>query len=220
VIPSTVTEHVKQAMTAVELLLRGTGCGIVIAAPVGPVNVLCVQRTIARGWRSGLVSGFGSAMADSIYGGIAAYSVSFVIAFLIREEFWIRLYGGIILIGIGVWYYFRRPQPLKEESSKTEHSDYASTFLLTLTNPTTVLSFMAVLAVLGLAQRRNGFLTLFVVLGIFCGSMVWWFILTGTANHFRKRFNDRTLLWMNRIGGLAIGAFGVITLILSRRSPR
>ncbi len=215
-----VTAHIRQAMTAVELLIRGLICGVIIAAPVGPVNVLCMQRTIEKGWRSGLVSGLGSAMADTIYGAIAGFSISFVIAFLIRQEFWIRLFGGIILIGIGIVYYVRKPQKLEKEADKSEHSDIVSTFLLTLTNPTTVLSFLAVLAALGLAQRRSWGLTLFVVLGIFAGSMVWWLILSTVVNRFRNRFNDRTLLWMNRIGGLAIGAFGVITLLLAHSTPR
>ncbi len=207
-------------MTGIELLIRGTICGVIIAAPVGPVNVLCVQRTLARGWRSGLISGFGSALADSIYGAVAAFSISFVIAFLIREQFWIRLVGGTILIAIGIWYYFRRPQSLQQAASKSEHSDWVSTFLLTLTNPTTVLSFLAVLAVLGLARQRPWLLTFMIVLGIFSGSMLWWLILTGVTNRFRDRFNDRALLWMNRIGGLAIGLFGVITLFLSRSARR
>jgi threonine/homoserine/homoserine lactone efflux protein len=215
-----VTKHLQEAMTGIELLIRGTICGLIIAAPVGPVNVLCVQRTIYKGWRSGLVSGLGSALADTIYGSIAGYGISFVIAFLIREEFWIRLVGGIVLVAIGVWYYFRKPRPMETKEEETEHSDYASTFLLTLTNPTTVLSFLAVLAALGLAQRRSGFLTLFVVAGIFAGSMLWWFILTGIVHHFRDRFSDRAILWMNRAGGIAIGIFGAITLWLSTRTPR
>jgi threonine/homoserine/homoserine lactone efflux protein len=217
---SAVSAHVHQAMTGIELLIRGTLCGVIIAAPVGPVNVLCVQRTIAKGWRSGFISGFGSALADTIYGAIAAFSISYVIAFLVREEHRIRLFGGIVLIGIGIWYYFRRPGSLQEERGKTEHSDWVSTFLLTLTNPTTVLSFLAVLAVLGLGRQRHWFLTLFIVLGLFAGSMLWWFALTTVTNRLRHKFNDRTLVWMNRIGGFAIGLFGVITLVLSRFAPR
>jgi len=216
---ATFVHGARAAMTSLDLLIRGAICGIIIAAPVGPVNVLCVQRTIAKRWRSGLISGLGSAVADTIYGAIAAFSVSFVIAFLIQEEFWIRLVGGIILIAIGVWYYFQRPVSIQNEAKDMEHSDWVSTFLLTLTNPTTVLSFMAVQAVLRLAQRRPAWLTLFVVAGIFVGSMLWWFILTSVVNRFRDRVNDRAMLWMNRAGGIAIALFGVITLILSRRTP-
>jgi len=204
-------------ITILGLLLRGVACGLIIAAPVGPVNVLCVQRTLSKGWRSGLLSGLGSALADTLYGAIASFSISFVIAFLVREEFWIRFFGGLILIGIGVSYFIRRPQPV--EDRRTGHSDYASTFLLTLTNPTTVLSFLAVLAALRLGEQRNGFLTLLIVVGIFVGAMLWWLILTGIVHRFRDKFSDRALMQINRIGGLAIGLFGVITLWFSRRSP-
>lgn len=208
-------------MKGFELLIRGLLAGLIITAPVGPVNVLCVQRTIAKGWRSGLFSGLGSAVADTLYAAIAGFSISFVIQFLLREVFWIRFFGGILLILLGVWYYFRPPQPIdRQKQGGTDGADSASTFLLTLTNPTTVLSFLAVLAALGLSSSRPWYLTLLMVLGIFCGAMLWWVILTGIANRLRDRFTDRAMVWMNRIGGLAIGAFGVITLLLSRSHPR
>ena len=206
-------------MSALELLLRGVACGVIIAAPVGPVNVLCIQRTIFKGWRSGLLSGFGSALADTIYGSFAAFSISFVIAFLVREEFRIRFYGGLLLIAIGAWSLLRRPRALGAQVARPMgHSEYVTTFLLTLTNPTTVLSFLAVLAALRLGEQRSVLLTLVVVLGIFCGAMLWWCILTGVVYRFRDKFSDRALKWVDRAGGIAIGLFGVITLALSRRS--
>ena len=210
----------RAAMTTIDLLIRGAICGVMIAAPVGPVNVICVQRTITKGWRSGLLSGLGSMMADTVYGAIAGFSVSYVIGFLIREQFWIRLFGGILLMAIGVWYFRRKPASIQEERKESEHSDYVSTFLLTATNPTTVLSFMAVQAVLGLAQERPAWQTLFVVLGIAAGTMLWWFALTGVVHRFRDRVTDRFMFWLNRAGGAAIFWFGVISLILSHRSPR
>ncbi len=203
-------------MNLLELLIRGVIVGLIIAAPVGPVNVLCVQRTIAKGWRSGLMSGFGSALADTIYGGIAGFSISFVIEFLIRKEFWFRLFGGIALIILGVWYVRRQPESLDKQREETDASDMATTFLLTLTNPTTVLSFLAVLAVLRLGSGRPWYLTMVVVGGIFTGSMLWWFILTGFVYRLRNRFSNRTMVWMNRIGGAAISIFGLITLLLSK----
>jgi len=208
-------------MTSLELLIRGLACGVIIAAPVGPVNVICMQRTATKGWRAGIVSGFGSALADTIYGAVAGFSISFVIGFLVREEHWIRFYGGMVLIAIGIWYFCRKPGALeKGNNDQSEHSDWASTFVLTLTNPTTVLSFLAVLAALGLGQRRSWWLTWFIVGGIFAGSMTWWLALASIINRFRDRFNDRALLWMNRAGGAAIGIFGVVTLLLSRVRPR
>jgi threonine/homoserine/homoserine lactone efflux protein len=205
-------------MHAIELFLRGVIAGVAISAPVGPVNVLCVSRTIAKGWRAGVVSGLGAAAADTFYGSVAGFSISIVISFLIREQSKLRLFGGILLVLLGIWYYFKKPESLsKRGPDKTDHSDLVTTFLLNLTNPTTVLSFLAVLAVLGLSEHRAAWLTLIMIGGIFTGSMAWWLILTGVTNHFRERFNDRAMLWMNRIGGLAIGAFGVVMFVLGSR---
>jgi len=205
-------------MHAINLFLRGIAAGFAISAPVGPVNVLCVSRTITKGWRAGIVSGFGAASADTFYGAIAGFSISIVIGFLIREQSKLRLFGGILLVLLGIWYYFKRPESLsKQVAARADHSDFVTTFLLNLTNPTTVLSFLAVLEVLGLSEHRPAWLTLIMIGGIFAGSMGWWLILTGITNHFRERFNDRAMLWMNRIGGIAIGAFGVVMFILGSR---
>jgi threonine/homoserine/homoserine lactone efflux protein len=200
-------------MLNLELPIRGFATGLIIAAPVGPVNVLCIQRTIAKGWRSGVISGLGAAAADTIYGAVAGFSISLVISFLLREIFWIRVFGGALLIGIGVWYYFRKPEELKEEREAT-HSDVVSTFLLTLTNPTTVLSFIAVLATLGIKEQQATTMTLLLIAGIFLGSMAWWTFLTVVVTWLRDKVTDKTMLIMNHVAGLAIGGFGVVNIIL------
>lgn len=206
-------------MQDIDLLVKGAMAGLAISAPVGPVNVLCISRTIAKSRASGLISGLGAAAADTIYGAVAGFSISFVIAFLLRQLFWIRLIGGLLLIAIGIRYYFKQPKPAHEVRDASAHSEFATAFLLNLTNPTTVLSFLAVLAVLGMSEARAWWHTVFLVLGIFIGSMLWWITLAVIAGHFRDRFNDRALLWMNRIAGLAIGGFGGITMLLARHKP-
>jgi len=204
-------------MTDLELLYRGVLAGLAISAPVGPVNVLCISRTLSKGRAAGLTSGLGAAVADTVYGGVAGFSISFVIQFLLREEFWIRLCGGALLICIGILYYFKKPQSLAEERRVgSAHSDFISAFLLNLTNPTTILSFLAVLAALGMGHHRARWLTVLLIAGIFGGAMLWWIVVTVTASRFRDRFNDRAMLWMNRIAGMAIGGFGIVTLALSR----
>src|SRR4051794_17320224 len=127
-------------MKALDLFLRGVLAGLAIAIPVGPVNVLCISRTITGGRRAGLISGFGAATADSLYGAIAAFSITLIINFLMEEIFWIRTIGGLLLIAIGVVYWFKKPKALKAAEAPSDHSAYATTLLLTLTNPTTVLS--------------------------------------------------------------------------------
>lgn len=177
-----------------------------------------MQRTILKGWRAGVISGLGSAAADTLYGAVAGFSITFVIAFLERELAWIRLAGGILLAAIGAVYFFKPPASLKKTSADESGppADFHSTLLLTLTNPTTILSFLAVFAALGLAERRAWWLTSIMVGGIFCGSMAWWVILSSAVNQLRDRMTDRALRWMNRVAGLAIGGFGVVSFALGR----
>ena len=205
-------------MRELELLIGGIIVGLMIAMPVGPVNILCIQRTLEAGWRSGVISGIGAAAADMLYGGIAGFSITLVVQFLVREQFWIRFLGGILLVVIGIAYFFKRPGALNanEQNRGSAYSDLRSTFLLTLTNPTTVLSFLALLAALGMGDPRHWWLTVFLVGGIFCGSMAWWIVLSSIVNQFRGRINDRILLLMNRFAGLAIGGFGVAVCVFSR----
>jgi threonine/homoserine/homoserine lactone efflux protein len=167
-----------------------------------------------------LFSGLGAAAADTLYGSIAGFSITFIIQFLEREQFWIRVVGGLLLVGIGVVYFRKPPQKLASREPGGNHSDFTSTLLLTLTNPTTVLSFLAVLAGLGMGQGGPSWRTLVLVGGIFCGSMLWWVILTEVVHRLRDRFDEGAVRWMNRIAGLAIGAFGVLTFVLGLAKGR
>src|ERR1700733_11819566 len=99
-------------MHALELLLKGLLAGFAISAPVGPVNVLCFSRTLSKGWLAGLVSGLGAATADTFYGGIAGFSISFIIVFLLHEEFWVRMVGGRRVIDLGTRAHFKQPPSL------------------------------------------------------------------------------------------------------------
>jgi threonine/homoserine/homoserine lactone efflux protein len=204
------------------LLSKGLMAGLAIAVPVGPVNVLCASRTLTKGRLSGLMSGFGAATADALYGAIAGFSITFLIEFLEREEFWIRVVGGLLLVAIGIMYVRKPAQApnLQKEDDSAVHSDFSSTLLLTLTNPTTVLSFVAVLAGLGMGGQRAWWLTFLLVGGIFLGSMLWWVILVLVVNRFRDRFDQKAMRWMNRIAGLAIGGFGVVTFLIGLKHGR
>jgi threonine/homoserine/homoserine lactone efflux protein len=194
------------------LLFKGLMAGLAIAAPVGPVNVLCASRTLFKGRTSGLVSGLGAASADALYGAVAAFSITLVIDFLRHHEFLIRVVGGLLLIAIGVVYFRKRPEPMTKSAPNHEaHNDFVSTLFLTLTNPTTVLSYIAVLTALGMAGHHSRWLSFLLVAGIFLGSMLWWTILVLIVNSLRDRFNDRVIAGMNRVAGLAIGIFGIIT---------
>jgi threonine/homoserine/homoserine lactone efflux protein len=196
-------------------LFKGLVIGFSIAAPVGPIGVLCVRRTLAEGRVFGLVSGLGAATADAIYGCIAGFGVTFVSSFLVRHQMWLRLIGGAFLCYLGLKTLLVRP---KEQAVVTKGRGligaYASTFFLTLTNPMTVISFAAIFAGLGLADAGGDYVSAgALVLGVFVGSALWWLILSGGVGIFRKRFSFHGLKWVNRISGVIITGFGLLALL-------
>lgn len=192
-------------------MIKGMLLGFSIAAPVGPIGVLCIRRTLSNGRAAGLVSGLGAATADAIYGTIAAFGVTFISSLLISQQTWLRLIGGAFLCYLGVKSFLSVAAD-STESLKAEGlgGAYLSTFLLTITNPLTVLSFAAVFAGLGLSAGGNYASATVLVLGVFLGSALWWFILSGGVSLFRSRFNPQGIRWVNRISGVIITAFGVI----------
>jgi threonine/homoserine/homoserine lactone efflux protein len=196
------------------LFLRGLLIGFSIAAPVGPIGVLCIRRTLTDGRLSGLVSGLGAATADAIYGCVAGFSLTFISSFLVGQQLWLRLFGGLFLLYLGIKTLLSKPA---EQAAKADGTGllgaYASTFLLTVTNPLTILSFVAIFAGLGLANTSGSYVSaLILVLGVFLGSALWWFLLVGGVGLFRTKFNTQGLLWVNRISGMIITVFGVIAL--------
>jgi threonine/homoserine/homoserine lactone efflux protein len=199
----------------IPLLLQGVLVGFSIAAPVGPIGVLCIRRTLAEGRSAGFVSGLGAATADAIYGAIAGFGLTFVSGFLVDQETWIRLIGGLFLCYLGVRAFLAKPAEQVESAQGSGLvSAYGSTFLLTLTNPMTVLSFAAIFAGLGALEARRDYLEATVlVLGIFVGSVLWWFALSGIAGLFRERFDVGALRWVNRISGVVVAGFGVAALV-------
>lgn len=196
-------------------LLRGLIIGLSIAAPVGPIDVLCIRRTLARGRVYGLVSGLGAATADAIYGCIAGFGLTFISEFLIAQQTWLRLIGGSFLCLLGAKTFLSRPAEQAASTGETALlSAYASTFFLTLTNPMTILSFAAIFAGLGVGSTGANYASAAtLVLGVFVGSALWWLILSGGVNLLRTRFTPRGLRWVNRISGTIIAGFGVIALL-------
>ena len=198
------------------LFLEGIVIGFAIAAPVGPIGVLCIRRTLADGRVSGLVSGLGAATADALYGAVAALGLTFVAEFLMGGQAWLRLVGGAFLLFLGVRTFLARPAgPAAPDARRIGlPGAYASTFFLTLTNPTTILSFAAIFAGLGVAGDASGsaLSAMLLVLGVFLGSAAWWVVLSGATSLFRTRLSARGLRWVNRISGTVIAAFGVLAV--------
>jgi threonine/homoserine/homoserine lactone efflux protein len=198
------------------LLLRGFLLGFSIAAPVGPIGVLCIRRTLAQGWVAGLVSGLGAATADAIYGSIAAFGLTAISAILVSRQSWLRAFGGLFLCFLGVKTLLARPpqdEPAPPAQKMRLGSAYLSTFALTLTNPLTILFFVGIFASLGLGTGGSPARPGLVVIGVFLGSASWWLVLSSVTSLLRGKVSGTGLLWVNRISGLIIIAFGVTALL-------
>jgi threonine/homoserine/homoserine lactone efflux protein len=198
------------------LFLKGLIIGFSIAAPVGPIGLLCIHRSLNNGFKVGLLTGLGAATADAIYGFIAAFGLTAVSTFLISSKLWIQILGGLFLIYLGSKLLFsttRKEQKEKEPFRKPVNV-YGSTLLLTLTNPTTILSFIAVFAGLGVGLAGSDYVqAASVVGGVFIGSALWWLLLSGgIAYILHGRINKQGMQWINRISASIIIVFGLFAM--------
>ena len=198
----------------IPFLLKGIIIGFSIAAPVGPIGVLCIRRTLADGRLAGLISGLGAATADLFYGCVAAFGLTFISQFLIDQEQWLRLVGGLFLLYLGIKTFLAKDDGQEIEQKKGGLLNaYFTTFFLTLTNPLTILSFMAIFAGLGIVNTAGDYLSAFIlVAGVFTGSAMWWLLLSAGASFFQKKIDAQGLAWINRISGAIITIFGFVAL--------
>jgi threonine/homoserine/homoserine lactone efflux protein len=196
------------------LLLQGILLGLSIAAPVGPIGFLCIRRTLAYGRWVGLCSGLGAATADGFYGGVAAYGLAFVSQFLEAQSVVLRIVGGIFLCYLGITTFLAKPSPEPKTTTRTSlMGAFLSTLVLTLTNPATILSFVLIFA--GFAPTGLGYRDATVlVLSVFLGSALWWFILSSGVSLFRSQLTPERLRWVNRVFGVLITGFGIVALSL------
>ena len=188
--------------------------GISIAAPVGPIGVLCIRRTLSEGRTSGLITGLGAATADAIYGSIAGFGLAFISNFLINQQSWLRLIGGLFLCYLGLKTFWTRPtHQVALQDKKGFIPIFTSTFFLTLTNPMTILSFAAIFAGLGVGSTQGNYVSAAVmVFGVFTGSLLWWYILSRGVSFLRDKFNVVRLHWVHWFSGVIILAFGIIAI--------
>lgn len=201
------------------LFVKGMIVGFCLAAPVGPIAAICVQRTIAKRWISGVVSGLGAAAADALYGAVAAFGATIISEFLITEHEWLQRVGGVILLVLGLRLLLTRP--VERESSNGNGGrgllgDFVSTFVLTLTNPMTFVAFAAIFATMGIgAVRGRPILTVELVGGVFAGSGAWWIILCAGAWALRRHFDFKRLVFINRATGVFVIAVGLVYLFVN-----
>ena len=203
----------------VSFFWQGLAIGFSIAAPVGPIGVLCIRRTLAAGMAVGFVSGLGAALADAIYGATAAFGLTALTDLLVKQQTWLRVVGGLYLCYLGVRTFIARPaeKPAEIKAGNLAGA-FLSTLLLTLANPTTIVSFIGVFAGFGLGAGAGSYGTAgLMVAGVFLGSAFWWLLLSGGVGYLRDRFDARKLAWVNRFSGAVILAFGLAALFVMKR---
>jgi threonine/homoserine/homoserine lactone efflux protein len=193
---------------------RGLVIGFSLAAPVGPIGLLCIRRSLAEGRLVGLVTGMGAATADASYGAIAAFGLTAVSGFLVAQKLWLGVFGGAFLCFLGVRTFLSPPTDHAAKATGDGLlSAYASTFVLTLTNPMTILSFIPVFAGLGLGLSSDYASAWATVLGVFTGSALWWLLLSNGVALLRDRIGPGLMRLVNHISGAIIVAFGVYAAV-------
>ena len=192
------------------MILKGILLGFAIAAPVGPIGVLCIKRTMTHGRTLGFVTGLGAATADGVYGFVAAFGFTSFIQLLMAQQMWLQLLGSAFLLYLAVQTWRAKPAAKPAALAGTSYRRaYASTFLLTLTNPMTILSFIAVFSSLGAIQ--SGAFT--IVIGIVIGSALWWFILSQLAHQLARYVQTAALRVLNYVAAIVLASFALLQII-------
>ena len=194
--------------------LKGLIIGFAMAVPIGPVGIMCIRKTLSEGHSRGMVIGLGAATADSLFGSIAAFGLTFVSDMIASQYFWLRLVGGGLLIFLGIRTFRARREdaaiPLENNGLL---GSYISAFLLALTNPVTIFAFVAVFAAFGVGQRLGIVSACILVIGVFAGSFLWFLTLSYVATLFRKKLDSGGIRWVNRIAGILIMLSGVAAFV-------
>lgn len=197
------------------IFFKGIVIGLITGMPLGPIGALCLRTTLANGALFGIAAGLGSCVADSIYASIAAMGVTVIARFFARYQHYLRLFGGIILILFGIHGILSKKEDIKElPNSKTLVKSFMSTFLLAFANPATVFSFLVVFTGYGSRNIGHGASQrIILIIGVFCGSLIWWILLVVLAGRFHKKLSFKKLSIVNKILGVAIVCSGIFLII-------
>lgn len=209
-------------MEHIALFLGGILIGVLVAAPIGPVNLICVRRTLAYGPLNGFFSGLGGAVGDGIFAVVTAFGLTAVSLVIEGYATPLKLIGGLMLIGFGI-HNFRAevtdprsgcPIDLKEKGSSTLWGAIASTFALTITNPATLLGFAALFTGLGtvVGGKASFDAAAATVAGVVMGSILWWLAITTITGIFHRQVDAKVMRRINHISGVAVTCFGVVVL--------
>ena len=205
-------------VSTLQLVLAGIGIGLLVAAPIGPVNVLVIQRAVSRGFWGGLAAGIGAVIGDGLLAAIAAFSVTAISNVMSAYAGWIQLIGGLLLVVFGLALLFTRPSltiPLGQKSHLLDHAGIIpQTFFLTVTNPGAILGMAAMIGGLGslIGGLNTYFEALLLVAAVMGGSLLWWLGLSELIATIRHKLTEGRLKLINRIAGAVLIAFGLILL--------
>ena len=196
---------------SVALCLKAAGYGIAVAAPVGPMSVLCMRRSLTQGWRYGLATGAGIAIADGAYALVAALGLAGVTRFMLTHERPLHLAAGFCLLYLGVKALFSKTtgQTTDTASMATWPAALGSATLMTLTNPPTIIMFAAIFAALAPRSGLTPTTALLTVAGVVTGSFLWWCGLVAVISGFRHMIGATLRRWIDCVAGVVLGLLGV-----------
>lgn len=198
------------------LFVKGLILGLSIAAPVGPIGILCIQRSLNESRLAGIISGLGAASADAIYASLAALGMTVVTSFLTTHVSIFKIIGGLILIILGIINFQKKSPEQSQTNIQPSNfiSNFFTTFILTLSNPITIIFFIAIFSGVGLVDLKGRTLSAsLLILGVFIGSTIWWIFLSTAVGSLRRKFKFSIMKWINKVSGLIIIGFGLTSLI-------
>ena len=194
--------------------LRGLLIGLVFGVPAGAIGALTIQRTLEKGFFSGLITGAGSSAADLIYSCVGVFGITIISDFLTAHQAIIRIIGGILILLLGIVILRKKePATARQDSKGTPVFYFLSAFTAAILNPATILSFMVAFTAFGISGDLNAYQGIALIAGILMGTLCWWSALSGVVAHFRKRVTDHIYKWLNRILGCLMTLFGVVMMV-------